>query len=128
MNRSAAPLAVQLVIPAAATAENFTVNPQAGNSGFSAIFDAALGERINADSSAVGCDVSFDEKTGLASGRCAVPLTSITVDNDSTQRVGSSLDEGPPLSCRPRRCAPARASVAFGRAAVAAEKGPGRSG
>jgi hypothetical protein len=66
-------------------AEEFTVNPEAGNSGFSAIFDAALGERISAVSSAVGCTVSFEEKTGLAAGRCQVPLASITVDNDATK-------------------------------------------
>jgi hypothetical protein len=33
----------------------------------------------------VGCEVSFDEKTGLASGRCSVPLTSIKVDADETK-------------------------------------------
>ena len=85
MNRVAAALAVLFAVPASALAEDFTVNPEAGNSGFSAVFDAALGERINAVSSSVGCDVSFDEKTGLASGRCSVPLTTITVDNDATK-------------------------------------------
>ena len=69
----------------AALGEEFTVNPDAGNSSFSAVFDAALGERINAVSSAVGCDVTYDEKTGLASGRCAVPLTAIKVDADDTK-------------------------------------------
>ena len=77
--------AALLTLPASALAEELTVNPDAGNSGFSAVFDAALGERINAVSSSVGCDVSFDEKTGLASGRCSVPLTTITVDNDATK-------------------------------------------
>jgi hypothetical protein len=85
MNHAAALLALLLAAPAAARAEEFTVNPQAGNSGFSAVFDAALGERINAVSSAVGCEVSLDEKTGLASGRCSVPLTSIQVDADDTK-------------------------------------------
>jgi len=85
MNRAAALLAVLFALPASAVAEDFTVNPEAGNSGFSAVFDAALGERINAVSSSVGCEVSFDEKAGLASGRCSVPLTSITVDNDATK-------------------------------------------
>ena len=85
MNRHAALLALLLAVPAAALAEDFTVNPEAGNSGFSAVFDAALGERINAVSSAVGCEVTFDEKTGLASGRCSVPLTSIKVDADDTK-------------------------------------------
>jgi hypothetical protein len=85
MNRMAALLAFFLVLPVPAAAEDFTVNPEAGNSGFSAVFDAALGERINAVSSTVGCEVSFDEKTGLASGRCSVPLTSIQVDGDATK-------------------------------------------
>jgi len=85
MNRIIAALTVTLALPAAARAEGFTVDPEAGNSTFSAVFDAALGERINAVSSAVGCDVAFDEKTGLASGRCSVPLLSIKVDADDTK-------------------------------------------
>lgn len=85
MNRTAALLATLLALPAAARAEAFSVDPGAGNSGFSAVFDAALGERINAVSSAVGCEVTFDAESGLASGRCAVPLTSIQVDGDATK-------------------------------------------
>jgi hypothetical protein len=85
MSRRAALITVLLAIPAAVPAEDLTVNPDAGNSGFSAVFDAALGERINAVSSTVGCEVAFDEKTGLASGRCSVPLTSIKVDADETK-------------------------------------------
>ena len=85
MTRHAALLSILLAAPAAALAEDFTVNPEAGNSGFSAVFDAALGERINAVSSAVGCQVTFDEKAGVASGRCSVPLTSIKVDADETK-------------------------------------------
>jgi hypothetical protein len=85
MSRHAALLSIMLAVPAAVPAEDLVVNPDAGNSGFSAVFDAALGERINAVSSSVGCDVSFDEKTGLASGRCSVPLTSIKVDADETK-------------------------------------------
>ncbi len=85
MNRAATLTALLLSTPAFALAEDFAVNPQAGNSGFSAVFDAALGERINAVSSTVGCEVTFDEKTGLASGRCSVPLTSIKVDSDDTK-------------------------------------------
>jgi hypothetical protein len=85
MNRPAALIALLLAAPAAALSETYAVNPTAGNSGFSAVFDAALGERINAVSSSVGCEVTLDEKTGLASGRCSVPLTSIMVDNDATK-------------------------------------------
>ncbi len=85
MVRIAAALAFSLAVPLAAAAEDFTVNPDAGNNSFSAVFDAALGERINAVSSAVGCEGSVDEKAGLASGRCSVPLTSIKVDADDTK-------------------------------------------
>ncbi len=85
MNRTAAALALMLALPGEALAEELTVNPDAGNSGFSAVFDAALGERINAVSSAVGCDVTFDEKAGTASGRCSVALTTIKVDADETK-------------------------------------------
>ena len=84
MIRTAVALLALAAAPAA-LGEEFTVNPDAGNSSFSAVFDAALGERINAVSSAVGCDVTYDEKTGLASGRCSVPLTSIKVDADDTK-------------------------------------------
>ena len=47
--------------------------------------DAKLGERITAQSSAVACDLRYDEQTGLASGRCSVPLTSIKVDAEDTK-------------------------------------------
>jgi hypothetical protein len=85
MDRNAALLTILLATPVAVLAEDLVVNPDAGNSGFSAVFDAALGERINAVSSAVGCEVTFDEKAGVASGRCSVPLTSIKVDADETK-------------------------------------------
>lgn len=78
-------LASLLLAPAASRAEVLEVAPEAGNSSFSAVFDAALGERINAVSSAVGCEITFDERTGIASGRCSVPLTSIKVDADDTK-------------------------------------------
>ena len=74
MSRIAAIAALTLALPGAAVAEALAVNPDAGNSSFSAVFDAALGERINAVSSAVGCEIAYDEKTGNAGGRCSVPL------------------------------------------------------
>jgi len=80
------PLALLLLAaPLLAPAEDFSVDPGVGNNSLSAVFDAALGERINAVSSAVGCEVSLDAGTGLASGRCSVPLTSIQVDGDRTK-------------------------------------------
>jgi hypothetical protein len=85
MHRRLPLLPLLLAAPALAQGEAFTVNPEAGNSGFSAVFDAALGERINAVSSAVGCQVTYDGKAGTVSGRCAVPLTSIKVDADETK-------------------------------------------
>src|SRR3954468_15272379 len=74
------PMLAQLLLPAA-----LHVDPEAGNSKFNATFDAPLGERINAVSSAVGCDLDYDEKAGSASGTCSVPLTSIMVDNEPTK-------------------------------------------
>jgi hypothetical protein len=91
-------------LPLAAAATDFSVNPDAGNSGFSAVFDAALGERITAVSSAVGCQVTFDERAGTASGRCSVPLESIRVDNDDTKsdhfRQWATNKKSEPRDCR----------------------------
>lgn len=78
-------LSLLLGSPAIAAAEEFQVDPNVGNSTFTAIFDATLGERITALSSAVGCEVKYDDKTGTASGHCAVPLKSIRVDNEDTK-------------------------------------------
>jgi hypothetical protein len=74
-------------LPLAALAEGaaYEVNADRGANVFTAIFDAPLGERINATSSAVGCDLTFDEAKGTASGTCKVPLTSVMVDNNETK-------------------------------------------
>jgi len=50
MNRAV--LLVALVFAAPAAAEDFKTNPDAGNNVFTAVFDAKLGERITAQSSA----------------------------------------------------------------------------
>lgn len=109
MNRDtvAAPVALAVLLlltPATARAEPFEVNPDAGNSSFSAVFDAKLGERINAVSSTVGCQVAYDEKTGVASGTCSVPLGSIRVDNDDTKsdhfRQWATNKKSDPDQCR----------------------------
>jgi hypothetical protein len=63
----------------------FAVDPEAGNNTFSAVFDAAIGERITAVSSAVGCTLSVDEAKLQGKASCSVPLTSIRVDNDDTK-------------------------------------------
>ena len=83
MNRAVLLVALALAVPAAA--EDFKTNPDAGNNVFTAVFDAKLGERITAQTSAVGCDLTYDEKTGTASGTCSVPLTSMKVDNEETK-------------------------------------------
>ncbi|MFZ5468014.1 MAG: hypothetical protein ACOZIN_01140 [Myxococcota bacterium] len=70
---------------AVAYAAELSVDPNAGNNTFSAVFDAKLGERITATSSAVECAGTYDEKAGTISGRCSVPLTSIKVDNEETK-------------------------------------------
>ena len=70
----------------AARAETkFAVDPEAANDTFSAVFDAAIGERITAVSSAVGCTLSVDEAKLQGKATCSVPLTSIRVDNDDTK-------------------------------------------
>jgi hypothetical protein len=84
MSRITALLAVALTQSVAA-AEEFQVDPSVGNSTFNAVFDAKLGERISAMSSAVECNVTHDEKAGTFSGTCSVPLTSIKVDNEDTK-------------------------------------------
>ncbi len=84
MSRITAVVAAVLTM-SGAYAEEFHVDPNAGNSTFNALFDARLGERINATSSAVECDVTYDEKGGTMSGTCSVPLSTIKVDNEDTK-------------------------------------------
>jgi hypothetical protein len=102
MTRTAFILALALAAPAAA--EDLVVDPEAGNNSLSAVFDAALGERISAVSSAVGCTVTWDDKTGTASGRCSVPIDSIRVDNDDTKsdhfRQWTTNKKSDPKDCR----------------------------
>ncbi len=83
MLRTSLLLVAVLAAPAAIRGEDLEVNPDAGNNAFSAVFDAKLGERITAVSSAVGCTLALDETTMRASGRCAVPLASIRMGSRS---------------------------------------------
>jgi hypothetical protein len=81
-------LAAIVVLLAASVARGetvFTVDPEAGNDTFSAVFDAALGERITAVSSTVGCTMHVDEVARTGRATCSVPLTAIRVDNDDTK-------------------------------------------
>jgi hypothetical protein len=88
----------------AARAETFRTDPEAGNNVMSAVFDAKLGERITAQSAAVACDLVYDERSGVASGACSVPLTSIRVDNEETKtehfREWVTNKRSDPASCR----------------------------
>jgi len=63
----------------------FTVDSEAGNNTFTAVFDAAIGERITAVSSAVACTLTVDEAKLEGRASCSVPLASIRVDNDDVK-------------------------------------------
>ncbi len=74
-----------LAQPVWAGETKLSVDPDAGNNTINAVFDAALGERITAVSSAVGCTVVLDEDKGEGRTKCSVPLTSIKVDSNDTK-------------------------------------------
>jgi len=65
--------------------QTLRVDATAGNNTLNGVFDAPLGERITATSSAVGCDLQVDPGGRRLSGRCSVPLSTITVDGDPTK-------------------------------------------
>jgi len=71
--------------PEARAAASFAVDPEAGNNTFTAVFDAAIGERITAVSSAVACTLTVDEAKLEGRASCSVPLASIRVDNDDVK-------------------------------------------
>jgi hypothetical protein len=85
-------------------ATTFTVDPEAGRNQFTAVFDSAVGERIVAVSSRVGCTLTVDEERRVGSAKCAVPLTSIRVDNDDTKsdhfRQWATNKKVDPKQCR----------------------------
>ena len=74
-----------IVLASPVLAERLHVDPNVGNSTFVATFDAKLGERITATSSAMQCDTDYDAKAGTISGACSVPLNTIKVDNEDTK-------------------------------------------
>jgi hypothetical protein len=82
---STAVAAVALSQPVWPDSGSLTVDPEAGNNTLSAVFDAALGERIMAVSSAVGCTIAVDKGKLEGKAKCSVPLTSIKVDSDDTK-------------------------------------------
>jgi hypothetical protein len=65
--------------------QDLRIDGKAGNNTLNGVFDAPLGERITATSSAVGCELQVDPEAGHVSGRCSVPLESIIVDADATK-------------------------------------------
>lgn len=74
-----------VLLALSASVQPFHVDGKAGNNTLSGVFDAPLGERITATSSAVECDIQVDGEARNLSGRCSVPLKSITVDADPTK-------------------------------------------
>ena len=84
-------------------AETLKVDGSAGNSTLTATFDAPLGERITAVSSAVACEATWEPTTGVVSGKCSVPLLSIKVDADDTKtghfRQWTTNKKSDPAAC-----------------------------
>lgn len=103
MRLPAAVCAVLVAVPTFA-AEKLTVDPEKGNNTFSAVFDAPLGERINAVSSRVKCDLTVDDAGATVSGTCSVPLATIEVDNEPTKtehfHQWATNKKGDPKTCQ----------------------------
>lgn len=82
----------------------FAVDPDAGHNAFTAVFEAAIGERITAVSSAVGCTMVVDETAHTGRASCSVPLAAIRVDNDDTKtehfRQWATNNKSDPKKCR----------------------------
>jgi len=74
-----------VVLVLSASVQTFRVDGKAGNNTMNGVFDAPLGERITATSSAVACDIQVNAETRNLSGRCSVPLKTVTVDADPTK-------------------------------------------
>ena len=82
MTAMAGPLLLAVL---SAAPQALRVDAKAGNNTLNAVFDAPLGERITATSNAVACDIQVDPEGRNLSGRCSVPLSTITVDSDPTK-------------------------------------------
>jgi len=114
--------AVVLVL-LASPAETLRVDAKAGNNTLNGVFDAPLGERITATSSAVGCEIRLDAGGRNLSGRCSVPLATITVDADPTKsdhfRQWATNRKSDPARCM--------LSTELAAVAVSLPKAPGES-
>lgn len=78
-------LAAVLSLALSAGPLTLRVDGKAGNNTLNGVFDAPLGERITATSSAVRCDIRTDADRRNVSGQCSVPLETLTVDADPTK-------------------------------------------
>jgi hypothetical protein len=118
-----------LAVSTHAHADGFGVDPEAGNNTMSAVFDAPLGERINALSNEVSCTLDWDAKSAAMSGNCEVPLKDIRVDNDDTKsehfRQWTTNNSADPAKCsfqaKFTRVKPSKALVAEQPVAFEAE-------
>ncbi|HZW91304.1 MAG TPA: hypothetical protein VFF12_19650 [Myxococcaceae bacterium] len=114
-------LATVLLAVLSAAPQELRVDGNAGNNTLNGVFDAPLGERITATSSAVGCELTVDPDAGQVSGRCSVPLESITVDADSTKsdhfRQWATNRKSEPARCK--------LVADFGKVALALPRGSG---
>jgi len=112
-----------LLVVLSAAPQDLRVDGNAGNNTLNGVFDAPLGERITATSSAVACELQVDPGAGFVSGRCSVPLESITVDADPTKS-----DHFRQWATN-RKSDPARCTLAadLGKVALVLPPGPGES-
>lgn len=96
-------LAALAGVPFPASARSLATDPDAGNNSLSAVFDAAIGERIIAVSSAVDCTLEVDDQKLVGKALCRVPLTSIEVDNEPTKtehfQQWATNKKGTPQEC-----------------------------
>ena len=112
-----------LLVVLSAAPQDLRVDGNAGNNTLNGVFDAPLGERITATSSAVACELKVDPGAGFVSGRCSVPLETITVDADPTKS-----DHFRQWATN-RKSDPARCTLAadLGKVALVLPPGPGES-
>ncbi|MDG2307044.1 MAG: hypothetical protein P8R42_20825 [Candidatus Binatia bacterium] len=96
-------VAALTVAPVGAWAREFATNADAGNNSMSAVFGAAIGERIMAVSSAVDCTLEVDEAKLVCSATCCIPLESIQVDSEPTKtehfQQWATNKKGSPAEC-----------------------------
>src|SRR5215813_9178062 len=116
-------LATLLLAVLSAAPHELRVDEKAGNNTLNGVFDAPLGERITATSSAVGCELQVDPDAGDVIGRCAVPLESITVDADPTKsdhfRQWATNRKSDPARCK--------LTADFGKVTLSLPQGSGES-